>query len=135
MARTALRAGNDADYAFGTEEGWDGFVVVDFHGVEEISRPYSYAITLAREIEHGRAPLSWFLDQPASLAIATIDHAGFFLRHGVIDEAEQIDAIGDVEIYRVILVPHFFRAKYRKRCRTFLAHSFRQIVSLVLQNG
>jgi type VI secretion system secreted protein VgrG len=135
MARTELRAGNDADYAFGTEEGWDGFVVVDLHGVEEISHPFHYAITLARGIEHGRAPLSWFLDRPASLATATVDHAGFFLRHGIIAEAEQIDAIGDVEIYRVVLVPHFFRAKHRQRCRTFLAHSFRQIVSLVLQNG
>src|SRR6185436_7873310 len=44
-------------------------------------------------------------------------------------------ATGDVEIYRAVLVPHFARARLRRRCRTFLDRTFRDVVGFALRNG
>ena len=45
--------GNQADYVLGTAEGWDAFGVVRWHGVEEISHPFRYDITLQRAAASG----------------------------------------------------------------------------------
>jgi hypothetical protein len=50
-------AGNEADFALGTQEGWAGLQVVRWHAVEEISRPFRYEITLRRELASGPVDL------------------------------------------------------------------------------
>jgi hypothetical protein len=50
----ARNQGNQADYLLGTTEGWDVFGVVRWHGIEELSQPYRYDITLQRRGRHLR---------------------------------------------------------------------------------
>ena len=68
--------GNQADYMLGTAEGWDAFSVVRWHGVEEISQPYRYDITLQRTTSSGPADLDKLLDAGATFRIASQRAAG-----------------------------------------------------------
>jgi len=58
----ARNQGNKADYMLGTSEGWDAFGVVRWHGIEEISQPYRYEITLQRAMSNGAVNLDTLLD-------------------------------------------------------------------------
>jgi hypothetical protein len=64
-------SGNQADYVLGTAEGWDAFGVVRWHGVEEISHPYVYEITLQRQLSDGAVDLDALLDAFATFRIAS----------------------------------------------------------------
>lgn len=128
--------GNDADHAFGTaEHGWDGFWVVDFHGVEEIARPFRYVITLARPGEMEPLDLEKMLDAPASLAVRHIGGGAFTLRHGVIAEVVEVERTETVAVYQVMLVPHLERAAHRVHCRTFVDRTLADVLSSVLRNA
>jgi type VI secretion system secreted protein VgrG len=136
MARAQFTAGNEADYTFGTSShGWDAFSVVDFHGVEAISQPFRYDVTLLRLAAQGPVPLESLLDHDASLAVAAVDRVGSYLRHGIVEEAEEIERSSTNLLYRVALVPHLARARHRRRCRTFFHRTLRQIVTDVLKNA
>jgi len=63
--------GNQADYVLGTAEGWDAFGVVRWHGVEEISHPFRYDITLQRAASAGPVDLHKLLDTGATFRIAS----------------------------------------------------------------
>ena len=133
MTELTLRnRGSSADYRLGMSEGWDAFAVVRWHAIEQISRPFEYDITLLRQHERGPADLDSLLDTGATFAIAT-EHR-WRLVHGVIAEAEEIDRTREIFIYRVLLVPHLWRAKYRRRCRTFVDKSLEEVVGTVLEN-
>jgi type VI secretion system secreted protein VgrG len=124
--------GNQADYVLGTAEGWDAFGVVRWHGVEEISQPYRYDITLTRPVADGPVDLDKLLDAGATLRIAS--QRRWRTVHGVLAEAEEIDRTAQIFLYRLLLVPHFWRARYRRRCRNFVNRTLREIVSAVLEN-
>ena len=124
--------GNQPDYILGTPEGWDAFGVVRWHGIEEISQPYRYDITLMRSATDGPIDLDKLLDAGATFRIAS--QRRWRTLHGVLAEAEEIDRTGQILLYRVLLVPHFWRARYRRRCRNFVNRTLREIVSAVLEN-
>src|SRR5580704_3188113 len=128
--------GNQADYVLGTAEGWDAFGVVRWHGVEEISHPFRYDITLQRAASAGPVDLHKLLDTGATFRIASQQSAQPSWRtiQGVIAEAEEIDRNASILLYRVLLVPHFWRARYRRRCRVFVNWTLQDIVSSVLEN-
>jgi type VI secretion system secreted protein VgrG len=128
----ARNRGNQADYVFGTAEGWDTFGVVRWHGIEELSQPYCYEITLQRQASSGAVDLDKLLDAGASFRIASQNR--WRVVHGIIAEAEEIDQTSQLILYRVLLVPPFWRARYRRRCRNFLGKSLVDIVSAVLEN-
>lgn len=124
--------GNMADYALGTAEGWDAFQVVRWHAIEEISRPFRYDITLMRPATQGPADLDALLDASATFRISS-QHRWRPV-HGILAEAEEIDRTSQIFLYRVLLVPHFFRARYRRRCRNFHGQALRDIVTAVLED-
>jgi len=130
---TAVRnQGNQADFILGTAEGWDAFGVVRWHGVEELSQPYRYEITLQRQVTNGAVDLDSLLDAAASFRIASQNT--WRVVHGILAEAEEIDRTTQIILYRVLLVPFFWRARYRRRCRNFLNKSLVEIVSSVFEN-
>jgi type VI secretion system secreted protein VgrG len=124
--------GNQADYLLGTTEGWNAYGVVRWHGIEELSQPYRYEITLQRQVSSGAADLDALLDSAATFAIAGQNK--WRLVHGILAEAEEIDRTSQLILYRVLLVPPFWRARYRRRCRNFHKQSLKEIISSVLEN-
>jgi type VI secretion system secreted protein VgrG len=129
----AANRGNQADYVLGTAEGWDAFGVVRWHGIEEISQPYRYDITLDRAVTSGPVDLDTLIDADATFRIATTQGTWRSI-HGILAEAEEIEQTSQIILYRVLLVPHFWRARYRQRCRNFLGQSLVDLVSAVLEN-
>ena len=128
----AWNQGNEPDYVLGTSEGWDAFGVVRWHGIEELSQPYRYEIILQRPASSGAVDLDTLLDAAASFRIAS--QGTWRVIHGILAEAEQIDQTSTLILYRVVLVPPFWRARHRRRCRNFLGQSLVDIVSSVLEN-
>jgi type VI secretion system secreted protein VgrG len=124
--------GNQADYVLGTSEGWGAFQVVRWHGIEELSQPFRFDITLMRQADSGPADLDRLLDAGATFRVAS--QSRWRTIHGVLAEAEEIDRTGQLFLYRVLLVPHFWRARYRRHCRNFVGKTLREIVSAVLEN-
>ncbi len=124
--------GNRADYVLGTSEGWDAFDVVRWHAIEEISQPFRYEITLMRDIGRGAVDLDALLDAGASFRISS--ESRWRVVHGILAEAEEIDRTATIILYRVLLVPTFWRARYRRRCRTFVGKTLKEIVTSVLEN-
>ena len=124
--------GGEADYVLGTAEGWGAFGVVRWHGIDEISRPFRYDITLMRQVSDGPVDLEKLVNGNATLRIAA--QKRWRAVHGILAEAEEIDRTSKIFLYRVLLVPHFWRARYRRRCRNFVGRSLKEIVTAVLEN-
>jgi type VI secretion system secreted protein VgrG len=128
-----LGGGNVADYVFGdADHGWKGFDVVRFHAVEEISRPFEVDVTLARLAKEGPVDLDAMIGLPATLRITT--EKRYRDVHGVLAEAEEIERTSHLLLYRVLLVPHLWNARFRRRCRTFVNHTLEEILTMVLEN-
>lgn len=128
----AQNRGSTADYVLGVAEGWDAFQVVRWHAIEEISRPFLYDITLMRTAAQGPADLDALLDTEATFRIST--QSRWRPVHGILAEAEEVDRTAQIFLYRALLVPHFYRARYRRRCRNFHKQSLLDIVTAVLEN-
>jgi hypothetical protein len=91
--------GNQADYMLGTAEGWTAFSVVRWHGVEELSRPFLYDITLTRDASSGPVDLDTLLDTGATFAIH--GQSGWRMVHGILAETAEIDQTSQTILYRV----------------------------------
>ena len=115
MNESPRNQGNQADYLLGTAEGWNAFGVVRWHGIEEIGQPYRYEITLQRQASTGPADLDQLIDAFASFRVAS--QSTWRVVHGILAEAEEIDRSSQLILYRVLLVPPFWRAKYRLMVR------------------
>lgn len=124
--------GNQPDYTLGTILGWDAFEVVRWHGVEELSRPYEYDITLRRSAQRGAVDLDQLVDTGATFRIAS--ESRWRAVHGVVAEAEELDRTREQIYYRVLLVPPVWRMRHRRGCRTFVERTLKEIVSCVLEN-
>lgn len=124
--------GNLADYHLGTPLGWDAFEVVRWHGVEELSRPYELDITLRRPADKGPVDLDALVDSGATFRVATAHR--WRTLHGILAEAEEIDRTRTFLYYRVLLVPPLWRMRFRRRCRTFVYRSLKDILTCVLEN-
>src|SRR5690349_2873960 len=124
--------GNDADYALGTAEGWDAFEVVRWHGVEELSRPYEFDITLRRPTDKGPVDLDALIDSGATFRIASAHR--WRTVHGILAEAEELDRTRAFLYYRALLVPPVWRMRLRRRCRTFTYRTIKDVLTCVLEN-
>jgi type VI secretion system secreted protein VgrG len=132
MGGTARNQGNQADYMLGTAEGWNAFGVVRWHGVEELSQPYRYEITLQRQASLGPADLDALIDAAATFRVAS--QTAWRVVHGILAQAEEIDRTSQLILYQALLVPPFWHGRYRRRCRNFHKKSLVDIVSAVLEN-
>jgi type VI secretion system secreted protein VgrG len=125
--------GNRADYVLGSiQDDWKGFEVVRFRAVEELSRPFAYDILLRRRAGDGPADLDAMVDTGASLRVAT--EKRWRVIHGIIAEAEEVDRTDKLFYYRVLLAPPIVRAMHRRRCRTFVNQTLKDILTFVLEN-
>jgi type VI secretion system secreted protein VgrG len=124
--------GNQADYALGTTLGWDAFDVVRWHAVAAISRPFEYDIVLARPARNAAVEIHELVGSGGTFRIAGA--AGWRSIHGLIAEAEVIDATATLLLYRVLLVPHLWRSLHRRHCRTFVERGLCDILREVLTN-
>jgi type VI secretion system secreted protein VgrG len=128
----ALR-GNRPDYVFGSPlEGWDGPPVVRFSAREGLSRLFGYDIVLRRLVDEGPFPAHKLLNGPGTLRIATEERWRHV--HGLVSEVEELDRTPELELFRVRLVPAFWRATQRVRSRTFVDQTLRDILVHVLEN-
>ncbi|MFO0615917.1 MAG: type VI secretion system tip protein TssI/VgrG [Polyangiaceae bacterium] len=131
------RKGNEADYMVWIDGVVDGALeVVDFHGVEEISRPYRFTLTLVQPIHASALDLDALIGAPAALLVATHDHGdGFIVRHGVVLEAEATEQTSTLRLYRIVLAPPFELARFRTHCRTFVDTTLEAIIGEVLRGA
>ncbi len=127
-----ISRGNRPDYVLGTELGWDAFEVVRFAGREGLNELFEYDILLSRSAELPPVDIDPLVDSGATLRIAT--EARWRGVHGIVAEAVVVDQTSTVVLYRMVLVPHLWRADLRRRCRTFVDKSVRDVVSAVLEN-
>ncbi len=128
----SMNRGNRQDYVLGTELGWDAFDVVRFRATEGIDELFAYDVVLARDAQAPGIEIESVVGEGATFRIAT--EARWRAVHGVVSEAELIDQTSTLMLYRVLLVPHLWRADLRQRCRTFVNQSTQAIVSAVLEN-
>ncbi len=125
--------GNRPDYVLGTQlEGWAGPPVVRLCGREAVSEMFSYEVVLRRLEEEGPFLAHRLLNTPATLRIATESH--WREVHGIIAGVEEVDRTSELELTRVRLVPAFYRATQRRRSRTFVDLTLREILVRVLEN-
>ena len=80
-----------------------------WHGVEQLSQPFRYEVTLARDAARGPADLRGIVDGAATLAI--VHQGGVRPVHGVVGAAEELDRTR--ALYVSELVPHLVRAPPR----------------------
>jgi type VI secretion system secreted protein VgrG len=106
--------------------------VVRWHGVEEVSRPFRYSITLLRPRDEGAIDLDALVDTGATLCIRT--SGGMRPVHGIIAEAQEVEQTRTLRILRVLLTPHLVRARFRQSCQVFRNRSIIDIISAVLRN-
>jgi type VI secretion system secreted protein VgrG len=112
---------------------WAHLQVVRFHGREEISSLARYELTLLAKTPAPEVDPQALMGARATLRIATLTRPAYKLVHGVLVEAEEIGAVPDGMLYRVVLVPPLVRARHRTRCRIFLDKTTRQVIEAVLQ--
>ena len=120
------------EHADSPDGPWAHLQVVRFHGREELSSLYRYEITLLARTPAPEVDPHALIGARATLRIATLTHPAYKLLHGVLVEAEEIGAVPDGMLYRVVLMPPVVRAQHRTRCRIFLEKTTRQIVEAVL---
>ena len=109
----------------------DTFSVVCFNGIEAISRPYEFEITLASQ--DPEIDLKAVLQNPATL---TIVHSGGELPfHGVLAEFEQLHEVKQHVFYRAILAPKLWNAGLFHENQLFLDKTVPQIIEEILKQA
>ncbi len=109
----------------------DTFSVVKFRGVEAISRPYEFDVTLASE--DPEIDLKAVLQNPATL---TIEHGDEELPfHGVLAQFEQLHEVKQHVFYRAILVPKLWSAGLYHENQLFLNKTVPQIIEEILKQA
>ncbi|MBN2243177.1 MAG: type VI secretion system tip protein VgrG [Acidobacteria bacterium] len=109
----------------------DTFSVVRFRGIEAMSRPYEFDITLAsRDPE---IDLKTVLRNPATL---TFVHGGGDLPfHGVLAGFEQLHEVKQHALYRAVLVPKLWNAGLYRENQIFLDKTVPQIIEEILKQA
>jgi type VI secretion system secreted protein VgrG len=126
-----MNRGAQADYVLGTSLGWTAFDVVRFTAREALDELFEYDIVLARDVNEP-VSIEELVDQPATLRIATATR--WRAVHGIVAEAELIEQTSTLALYRAVVVPPLWRAGLRRRCRTFVDKSIKDVVASVLEN-
>jgi type VI secretion system VgrG family protein len=107
----------------------DTFSVVKFSGIDAISKPYEFDITLSSQ--DPEIDLKAVLQNSATLAII---HGGAELPfHGVLAEFEQLHEVKQHAFYRAILVPKLWNAGLYHENQIFLDKTVPQIIEEILK--
>lgn len=123
---------SDEKYAFvSTALPADTFAVVDFSGVEGLSRPYEFEIVLAAE--KNDIDLTEVLNKPATFTIRRPD--GDVPYHGLLARFDQRHAFGEYVFYHAVLAPRFWWLSLTFHNQVFLNKSLPDILTEVLKDG
>ncbi len=109
----------------------DTFSVVKFKGVEAISRPYEFDITLASE--DSEIDLKTVLQSPAKLIIKYGDAELPF--HGILARFEQLHEVKQHAFYRALLVSKLWNAGLYHQNQLFLDKTVPQIIEEILKQA
>ncbi|MBN2320587.1 MAG: type VI secretion system tip protein VgrG [Acidobacteria bacterium] len=109
----------------------DAFSVVKFSGIEAISQPYEFDITLASE--DPEIDLKAVLQNPATLTIVHGDEELPF--HGVLSRFEQLHEVKQHVFYRAVLVPKLWNAGLYRENQIFLDKKFPEIIEEILKQA
>ncbi len=109
----------------------DTFSVVTFRGVEAISKPYEFDLTLASE--DPEIDLKAVLQNPATLTIFHGDEELPF--HGVLAQFEQLHEVKQHVFYRAVLVPRLWSASLYHENQLFLNKAVPQIIEEILKQA
>src|SRR5262245_15443278 len=96
---------------------WTHLQVVEFRGHEEISGLYRYDITLLARVPAPEVDPHEMVRNRATLRIATGTFPEYKVVHGVIAEAEELHPVPGGMLYRVVMMPPLYKARYRRRSR------------------
>jgi type VI secretion system secreted protein VgrG len=127
---------NEARFYFQAAAG--NFSVLDFEGVDEISKPYHFTIRL--KAEDAATDPAALVKKRARLMMLTREKKECYF-NGIVGEAalegraEVKDAAENYAIYSVELFPLFWLLNFRRQSRLFQKMSVPDIVSDVLKKG
>jgi type VI secretion system secreted protein VgrG len=107
----------------------DTFIVVKFRGVEEISKPYEFDISLASE--DPEIDLKKVLQSPATFTIFRDDEE--YPIFGVLSQFEQLHEDKQYTYYRAVLVPRLWEADLYRENQLFLEKSVKDIIEEILK--
>ena len=129
---------SDIDFAFAWESAseeagpWRHLQVVELRGTEAISSLYRYELVLFAHAPAPEVDPEDLIGTRATLRLATLSAPDYRVVHGIVTEAEELGAIYNGMLYRVVLSPPLARSMHRTRCRIFLEKTTRQIIDAVL---
>lgn len=108
------------------------FIVVRFKGMEGLSRPYQFDVTLASQ-ESG-IDFRSILQNPAKFTILRhgLDNRPVF---GIVSQFEQLEEIDGYCVYRALLTPKLWRTNLYHENQLFLDKSVREIIQEILQQA
>jgi type VI secretion system secreted protein VgrG len=109
----------------------DTFSVVKFSGVEAISKPYEFDITLASE--DPEIDLKAVLQNPVILTIVHGDEELLF--HGILARFEQLHEVKQHAFYHAVLVPKLWKSGLYHENQLFLDKTVPQIIEEVLKQA
>lgn len=110
--------------------------VVSFTMDDGLSRPFDLQLEfLSDDPDHDTEALIWSEAAVAVVADLSDPERAPEVHHGVIEEAEYLDARGDLHLYRLRLRPRLHGLAYRVRTRIFQDQSVIDVVSRVLSEA
>jgi len=110
----------------------DALQVVDFNGVEEISRTYKFVVRLVSE--DGELDLDAIIGKPATLSLRRREGDPLPI-HGVVSDFRQGGHVADRYAYEATLVPRLWLLSLSYQCRVFQQMRVDEIVSDVLKQA
>ncbi|MEM9696763.1 MAG: contractile injection system protein, VgrG/Pvc8 family [Myxococcota bacterium] len=113
--------------------GWRGLYIARLAGREAISMPFRFDLIAVRPDVDGVLSLEALVGETATLALA-VAPARWRLVHGMIAEATLVERSDEASVYHLALVPQWERSRFRRRGRTFVDRTLREIVADVLEN-
>jgi len=124
---------NQSHFSFDTAAvAPDALQVVDFNGVEEISRTYKFVVRLVSE--DGELDLDAIIGKPATLSLRRREGDPLPI-HGVVSDFRQGGHVADRYAYEATLVPRLWLLSLSYQCRVFQQMRVDEIVSDVLKQA
>jgi type VI secretion system VgrG family protein len=109
----------------------DTFGVVNFKGVEGLSRCYAFEIGLVSD--QADLPLKQVMSRPAVFTIKRSD--GDIPFHGIISQFEQLHSFKGYVFFRAVLVPKLSWLEITHHNQVFLDRTVPQVLAAVLEDG
>ncbi|MBM4133865.1 MAG: type VI secretion system tip protein VgrG [Nitrospira sp.] len=109
------------------------FGVVKMEGIEALSQPYEFTLTLIAE--RADVPVETLLNRSATFTIYGKPGGAPVPYHGVIRACEQLHQAGPYTLYRVVLVPRLWRLSRSRESEVYVGMTIPQMIERVLTDA